>query len=306
MTLFITGCSQKKYEKNLFYMDTYINISIYANNQNTANDAFKEAEEIYEKYQNLTNIYDQNSELSKINNSTEKSITINKDLKYILNLSHEWLIKSNGYFNINIGELTTLWKSKKNDGVLPTKEELDGINITDFKIIDDKIKNENIYFDLGGVAKGYATEEVGKQLDKMGIDNYLINAGGNILAGNKPGSEKFQIGIENPNKAGEVYEVVKGEKISVVTSGGYERFFEIDEKRYHHIIDPKTKYPSNNMLSATVVTKNSSLADILSTTIFLMNKKDAINLIESIPNTECILYVSDKEIIKSSGFKNYE
>ena len=92
----------------------------------------------------------------------------------------------------------------------------------------------------------------------------------------------------------------------MVTSGGYERFYEINGKKYHHIIDPNTKYPANNSLSTTVVTKNSSLADILSTTLFLMEPNDAIKFVNKIDDVEAIIYVNEDKILKSKGFNKYE
>lgn len=303
--LSLTGCSNKKFEKNLFYMDTYINIKLYTTEQK-ANEAFIELDKLYSKYHNMTDIYNEKSEISKVNNSSEDYIKVSNELLEILKLGETWQSKSNGYFNINIGNLTKYWKDYKELNKIPPKEELDKIKINNFKIEKNKVLNNNINFDLGGIAKGYVTSIAEEILLENNIENYLISAGGNILAGKSYDKEYFSIGIEDPTKKGEIYKVIKGNNISVVTSGGYERFFEVDNKRYHHIIDPKTKYPSNSMLSATIVTKNDKIADILSTTVFLMDKEKAIDLIESIPDTECILYISKDEIIKSSGFSKYE
>ena len=92
----------------------------------------------------------------------------------------------------------------------------------------------------------------------------------------------------------------------MVTSGGYERFYEIDGKKYHHIIDPNTKYPANNSLSTTFVNKNSYLADILSTKLFLMEPSDAIDFVKKIDDVEAIIYVNEEKIFKSKGFSKYE
>ena len=305
VTLILTGCEKKveEYSQNFFYMDTYINVKLYNINKEKADKAFNKIDNIYEKYQNMTNVYDENSEVYKINNSKEKKIEVSSELLEILNLGNEWYDKSNGLFNINMGNLIKTWKTAREEGKLPSKLNH---KITKLKIEDNYIKNSNVNIDLGAIAKGYATELVGKQLQDLGIEYYLINAGGNILVGKNAKKGYYTIGIEDPLNKSNIYNKVRGENISVVTSGGYERFFEVDNVKYHHIIDPTTKYPAKKMLSATVITKSSTLADILSTTLFLYEPKEAIKLVESLDGVEAILYVDENTILKSSGFKNYE
>lgn len=305
VTLILTGCEKKveEYSQNFFYMDTYINVKLYNINKEKADKAFNKIDNIYEKYQNMTNVYDENSEVYKINNSKEKKIEVSSELLEILNLGNEWYDKSNGLFNINMGNLIKTWKTAREEGKLPSKLNH---KITKLKIEDNYIKNSNVNIDLGAIAKGYATELVGKQLQDLGIEYYLINAGGNILVGKNAKKGYYTIGIEDPLNKSNIYNKVRGENISVVTSGGYERFFEVDNVKYHHIIDPTTKYPAKKMLSATVITKSSTLADILSTTLFLYEPKEAIKLVESLDGVEAILYVDENTILKSSGFENYE
>lgn len=305
VTLILTGCEKQvtEYSKNFFYMDTYINVKLYDIKEDEANKAFDEIDNIYKTYEDMTNAYDENSEVYKINTSKEKKIKVSSELLEILTLGNEWYDKSNGLFNINMGNLINTWKDAREKGKVPTKLNH---KITKLKIEDNYIKNSNVNIDLGAIAKGYATELAGKKLGDLGIECYLINAGGNILVGKSAKKDYYTIGIEDPLNKSNIYEKVIGEQISVVTSGGYERFFEVDGIRYHHIIDPTTKYPANKMLSATVITKSSTLADILSTTLFLYEPKEAIKLVESLDGVEAILYVDENTILKSSGFGNYE
>ena len=302
--LIVSGCSKKEeYSKNMFYMDTYINVKIFTNNGKKAKEALDKADKIYNKYQNLSNACDENSTLYKLNHnqSNEEYIEVDKDLYKLLKLGDQWYKKSNGLFNINMGNLLSVWKDNPKE--LPN---VDDITIYPFEIKDGLIKNENLYLDLGAITKGYATEEVGNYLESIGFDYYLINAGGNIKVGKNNTRGYYNIGVENPEKKGINYTVISGNDISVVTSGGYERFYEINGKKYHHIIDPNTKYPANNSLSTTVVTKNSSLADILSTTLFLMEPTDAIKFVNKIDDVEAVIYVNEDKILKSKGFNKYE
>lgn len=295
-------------------MDTYISIKINTNKSSTkAKDILDGVNDIYNKYQKLTDVYDENSDLSYINNndSKDKYITIDKDLYNMISLALTWYDKSDGLFNINMGSIIKVWKKYRDNGSgIPSIKELKNtgsIDINNIKLIDNnKIENTKPNIDLGAISKGYATKEVGEYLKENGIKSYIINAGGNVLVGKNKNKKFYSIGIENPLDKSNIYQIVKGNNIAVVTSGGYERFYEYNGKKYHHIIDPNTLFPANNMLSVTVISSNSALADILSTTLFLMNPDDAIKLVNSLDDVECIIYLDKDNIIKSKGINKYE
>ena len=277
-------------------MDTVINIKIYNAKQEKVEKAFKEIESIYQKYDNLTDFYDQNSELSKLNNNV--NINISDELWQLIKFGDEWYDKSNGLLNINIGALTKVWHDfRENHTELP---DVKNIVIERLNIVDDLITNDNVNIDLGAIAKGYVTQIVGEYLKNQGLEYYIINAGGNVLVGKSP-KGYYNIGIASPI-SDETFEIIKGENISVVTSGGYERFYQYNGNLYHHIIDPNTKYPANYMKSVTVIGKNSGLCDALSTTLFLMDIESGKEFIRDY-DVDVIWFTNDDEIIKSDGFR---
>lgn len=304
----------KEYSKNLFYMDTYINVKFSSNIGDTkANEILDGVDSIYNKYQILTDTYNTESNIYYINNnnSDDEELTIDSDLYDMLKLSLEWYQKSNGKFNINMGNVIAVWKKYRDaETGIPTLEELKAsgsIDINDVVLLgNNKIKNTKPNIDLGGVSKGYTTGKVADYLKANGINNFIINAGGNVVVGENATKDYYSIGIENPEDTSDIYQVVKGNNIAVVTSGGYERFYEYNGVRYNHIIDPDTLFPANNMLSVTIVASDSGLADILSTTLFLMKPEEAIDLVNSLDNVEAIIYVNANTILKSDGFSNYE
>ena len=209
-----------------------------------------------------------------------------------------------------MGNVIDIWKKYQNNkNGVPTKEELEKVNtssINDIVLKDgNKIKNNHVNIDLGSISKGYTTSLVGEYLDSIGIEEYLINAGGNVLVGNHYNNSTYKIGIEDPDNKNDIFTVLKGNNISVVTSGGYERFYEYDGKKYHHIISPKTLYPTDYMKSVTIITSDSALADLLSTTLFLMNIEDGKEYINSLDNVEAIWYTNDNEIELSNSAKKY-
>lgn len=305
----------KEYKTDLFYMDTYISVKIYTNKSNYK-DILNKIDNIYKEYHKLTdryNAYDNINNIYYINNNavSDEYIEIDRKLYDLIKYGYDWYDKSNGLFNINMGNVIDVWKKYRSDkNGIPSIQELNmsgSIDINNVILKENKyIKNNNINLDLGGIAKGYATNEVGKYLNSIGIKNYIINAGGNVLVGEAYKKNYYQIGIESPTEDRKVYKIVKANNVSVVTSGGYERFYEYNGILYHHIIDPKTLYPSNNMKSVTVITKDSALADILSTTLFLMSVEDGQNYVNSLEDVEAVWYTNDNKIITSKGFYKYE
>lgn len=298
----------KEYSVNLFYMDTYINIKINSSNKKKALEGLDKAEDIFRVYHNLTDRYSSSSELYLVNH-TSGEVEVDERLYNLIKYAYEWYEKTNGLFNINMGDIIDVWKKYRDKGEgIPTSEELQNVNINidNIKLLgNNTILNNGGNIDLGGIVKGYATKIVGEEFEKLGINDYIINAGGNVLVGRKS-SDVYKIGIESPLKDNSIYKVVKGEKISVVTSGSYERFYEYEGKLYHHIINPYTLYPSDFCKSVTVISSDSALADLLSTTLFLMSVEDGQEFLKDFDGVEAIWFVSENEIIKTEGFSKYE
>jgi len=301
------------YSRDLFYMDTYINIKIYSDNDVEANEILNEVDNIYKEYHVLTdryNGYDGINNLYYINNnvSKDKEIMIDSKLYDLISYASFFGKDTDGLFDINLGGVIDVWKGYRDSSRgVPTLEELKQANKKDNIVLlgKNKIKNNDINIDLGAISKGYTTKVVGEYLESIGIDYYLINAGGNVLAGNSYDKEYYKIGIQSPNKDGGIIGVVKGNNISVVTSGGYERNYMYDGKVYHHIISPNTLYPTEYMKSVTVVTPDSALGDMLSTTLFLMDIDSGKEFLKNY-DAEAIWVDNDNNIIKSEGFSKYE
>lgn len=304
----------QEYSKNFFYMDTYINVRIYSNNSKKANEALNEIDKIYSDYHKLVdryNKYDNIKNIYYINNNDSDSEYLEIDsrlydlIEYGLNAYKE----TNGLININMGELIDIWKTyrEKESGVPSTEELMSAnIDINRIKISSNKILNNHPNIDLGALAKGYVSEIVSEYLESVGFDKYLINAGGNVIVGNHYGDGEYKIGIEDPTDSNGIYEIIKGNNICITTSGDYQRYYDYNGVRYHHIIDPNTLYPSNYAKSVTVITKDGSLGDMLSTTLFLMSVDEGKEFIKKYDNVEAVWYTTDNETIKSEGFDKYE
>jgi FAD:protein FMN transferase len=308
----------REYQKNIFYMDTYINVKVYTNNQKKAKDALIEIDNIYKKYHHLTdryNSYDNIINIYYINNTLpiNEKITIEPELYNIIKYSINYYEKTNGLVNIAIGNAIDVWKEyKETKSGIPTLEDLlavGSINIEDIILYDDyKIeKKTDVKLDLGTVSKGYTTNIAGEYLKEIGLDKYLINAGGNVKVGNHYRNDNYKIGLNEPKPySTDIYQVIKGNNISIVTSGSYERFYEYEDQIYHHIIDPNTLFPPNHFYSVTIITEDNALGDILSTALFIMNLEEGQKYVSSFDGVEAIWYDTEDNIYFSEGIKNYE
>lgn len=307
---------QTEYTKNFFYMDTYIYVKLYEQDSKKAEQALEQIDTLYQEYHKLADRYQPYDDIINLytihNNAMEvETLTLDSRLYDMIAYAKEWYEKSNGKLDISMGNIIDVWKRyRESQSGIPTLEELkkqDASSINDIILLENnQIKNNHVNIDLGAIAKGYATEMVGKYLESIGIDSYLINAGGNVKVGKPKNKDKFSIGIEDPNSlVGDVCKVVYGKNISVVTSGGYERYYEYEGNQYHHIIDPNTLMPTNYMKSVTVITEDSRLGDILSTILFLMPIEEGQKMVETL-NVEAIWYTNENTIVTSSGIGGYE
>jgi thiamine biosynthesis lipoprotein len=170
-------------------------------------------------------------------------------------------------------------------------------------LTDPKMK-----LDVGAIAKGYAVEMVARTLEEKGITGYVLNVGGNVrTVGTKPDGTPWTAGVENPaeeeNADYLAYLALDGR--SLVTSGSYQRYYVVDGKRYHHIIDPATLMPSEGFVSVSIVCQNSAEGDALSTALFCMTLEEGLVLIESIPDAEAMWLLPDGTKHESSGFDAY-
>lgn len=313
MIFILSGCNDvEKYSYDMFYMDTHIVVKLYDISKEESDKLFKEIDNIYSDYHKLTDRYNSYEDITNVYDlnrlKINEEVEIDERLSDLINYGLEAYKKTDGYINIAIGNVIDMWKTYREEGKeIPKLFNLMDENITiDYISLKDNVykRTSDITIDLGGYAKGYVTELVVKYLEEKGYYKYLINAGGNVKVGNSYKKDKYLIGLEEPFNTTNIYKTLKIENESVVTSGSYQRYYEVDGKIYSHIINPKTLMPDNYTKSVTVITKDSAYADILSTYLFMLPIEDGISYIDNLDNVEAIWYNDD--IYYSKGFKNYE
>lgn len=290
-------------------MDTVCTIKIYDNlDKENLKNAFKIIQDIDEKFSN----YNENSEISKINqNAGVASIKVDKDIKEVLEVSTKYGEMSNGILDITINPLSKLWKDSESNLIVPEdyqiKETLNFIDYRNILINENEVMIPSGYsLDLGAIVKGYAADKVKEYLISKNVNSALINLGGNILAiGENINDKEFKIGIKKPfTSESEIIGKVNINDESVVTSGIYERYITINDTIYHHILNPFTGYPADNELESVTIVSNKSIdGDALSTFIFIEGLEGGFGIVENMDNVEAIFVTKDKKIYITSGMK---
>lgn len=325
--LFLYSCSAKKekFSANSFdYFDTVTTVVGYADSKEEFDEVYEEIKASLAEYHKLYDIYNSYNGINNLYtvNNTEEAVTVDKKIIDLLVYAKELYTTTNGAFNVAMGSVLGIWHDYReraslspDKAALPSTEELSAAaQHTDItKIIIDKntstvLRSDNkLKIDVGGLAKGYAVQMTARMLEEKGIGGYLINVGGNVRAiGKKADGERWKVGVENPDSNSEnaYLETLSLENTSLVTSGSYQRYYEYNGKRYHHIIDPATLMPSEYYLLVSVHTKDSGLADALSTALFVTPFEEGLALIESLEGVEAMWVFNNSEKKYSSGFKN--
>ncbi|NLJ64650.1 MAG: FAD:protein FMN transferase [Christensenellaceae bacterium] len=322
----IQATEYKKYSHVFFgTFDTVITIIGYAEDKETFDSVAKLAEEKFNIYHKLFDCYNEYDGITNIYTVNEKAyqspVVVPKELFDLIKLCKEEQSKLNNTLNIAMGSVLSLWHDARDystanpdKAYLPDMDKLieasKHTNIDDV-ILDDKnssifIKDSELKINLGAVAKGYATELVAQEMLNSSMPSFIINAGGNVRTGNTPldGRENWGVGVQDPFDPSGVFETIFLHDLSVVTSGDYQRYYEVDGKLYNHIISQETLYPADFMHSVTIVTEDSGLADMLSTVLFLMPYEDGKEFLKNYPNVGAVWYLMDGSIIATDNIKN--
>lgn len=251
---------------------------------------------------------DPHSVVSKLNEANGKTIAQNTMTVDLLRKAIAWSKLTNGAFDITVLPYTQLWQDAQKTGVVPSQVAIDSVKgtvgIENVVIDQDGVKLQNdAQIDLGGIAKGYVADELVAYLKDVGCTSAIIDLGGNVaVIGEKPDGGAFRVGIAHPLHENELIATVAVRDCSVVTSGSYIRGFTVGDKRYSHIIDPRTGYPvDNDLLSVTIVCASAAKADALSTACFVMGYEKAKDFVEATDGVEAVFVKTDETVVATAG-----
>ena len=278
IVLLASGCRQAVYSTDFFAMDTFMSATVYGK------DLTKEIEAEVMRIDDMLSVTDENSQTSAYNRRDIKSLS--PEFKELTIKCEEYSNQTNGAFYIGLQAVYELWQDS-----VPTNEQITAAK-----------SQSKIGF--GAVGKGYAASKIRELLKQNGVESAALSLGGNVcLVGRDADGTKWDVGIQHPINTDEIIVKIKAEDTAVVTSGGYQRYFEQDGKRYHHIIDPKTYAPADSgIISATIITPDDTLADAYSTAVYVMGVEKATELYRD-GDFEMIL-VTDDTVYYTEGLKN--
>ncbi len=305
-----------KDSKTEFLLNTVVRISLY---QNIDESSWQAVFENIRDIENKMSRHLANSEISQINKYAGiKPVKVSADTFAVVEFAVKYAELTDGLFDPTIGVIVKLWDIGGENQHIPSQSEIDEkLKLVNYKNIKLDKENSSIMLlekgmviDLGGVAKGYACDKTVQLLKSYGVTNAILDFGGNIyLLGSKNTVNGYRVGIRNPFVKKNVAIVsIYAKNEAVVSSGDYERYFEVDGKRYHHIFDTSTGKPVESLASGvSVVTSNSMLADVLSTVLFLTQKPSSKQFTELFKDVEYVVLNKDKNFINTfSDFRKYE
>lgn len=311
ITLFVSlvGCSSAQElpeaENSLFAMNTYITFTAYGENAETA---LEESANRIQTLETLWSATDSESEIYRANHSGGKTITLSQETAEVLSFILEMAEKTDGALDPTIYPVLTAWGFTTDSKQIPSNEEiailLQKVGYDRIQLADrDLTVPDGMKLDLGAVGKGYAADLVTEVLKEYGVESAIISLGGNIQAiGSRPDGNDWRIGIRAPWEDGNLG-VLEISDAAVVTSGGYENYFEDEDGTvYWHIIDPMTGYPANSgMQAVTIIGAEGRICDALSTALFVMGSEKAEEYWRENGGFDMLLVTNENEIILTEG-----
>ncbi|MEW6356229.1 MAG: FAD:protein FMN transferase [Planctomycetota bacterium] len=276
--------------------------------------AFARVEEV----EQMMSHFRPDSEVSRLNDSGKAIVS--EETFYVLKKAKEASALTGGAFDVTVPPLIHLWKEAGKKKVLPTEADLKAaLALVGWQkmVLNDETREvtlpQGMSIDLGGIAKGYAVDAAAKSLNGRGFPNFMVEIGGEVVCGGRrEDAGKWKIGVQDPRShilAPQTLDIILGlSDIAVATSGNYMQFTVIGDKRYSHIVDPRTGRTAEDVPSATIIAPDCTTADALATAVSVMGVEKGLKLIETLPDVEAMLItMKDGDLVfhKSKGFDRF-
>lgn len=305
--------SQSIFTKNALLMGSDFEITIVVKNESNANFLLDLAINEISRIEQLISSWDKSSQTSLINlNAGIKPVKVDKELFDLIVRSLKISELSQGAFDISYASLDKVWYFDKEMLEMPSKEEIiKSVSKVGYRNIILNKENQTVFLKtkgmkigFGAIGKGYAADMAKSILVKNEVKSGIINASGDLTAwGKKPSEKDWMVAIVNPLNKAKIFSWLPIKNKAVVTSGNYERFINFNDKSYSHIIDPRTGYPSEGILSVTIFTEKAELADALATSVFVLGQEIGMNLINQLNGIDCIIINDKNKILKSKNIE---
>ena len=301
--------SPEIYKKSFKAMGCGFEATVVANDAQQADTFLDAAINNIRRIEALISSWDENSQTGHINRSAGiEPVQVDAELFNLIKRSIAISELTDGAFDITYASMDKVWKFDGSVTQLPdsntVKESVRKVGYQNIQLSEDSrsvfLPEKGMKIGFGAIGKGYAADHTMNLLKSLGVTSGIINASGDLRTwGQQPNGEPWQIGVKNPLNKNKVFVLLPLVNQALVTSGNYEKFITIDGKRYAHIIDPRTGYPTSGLTSVTIIASSAELADALATSVFVMGKDVGLDFVNQLKDVECVLVQDDGMVFYS-------
>ena len=305
--LLVCGCARAPQERAWLSMATFASVSTARDDSGRVEEAGKLVKDEFDRLESIWSDYKGNSDISRLNRAAGESLQVSSDATLIVKRSCDYSRKTAGCFDATVGPLVDLWAigSGRAFSIPDDKSIADARSLCGWEkvaIADNgavKLGVSGMRFDPGGVGKGLAVDISSELLREAGLENHMVNLGGNIRCfGSSDRGDGWRIGVRDPFDQSKLLGALNlTDGMAVATSGNYEKYVEHDGKRYTHIIDPRTGRPVVGMASVTVVASSAADADALSTALFVAGIEEGAAILKAFPGAQAIFVTDTKPVV---------
>lgn len=295
-------------------MGSSLRITMWTTDEAAAVAAADAVSDEFNRLESLLSVWKDGSDVVRLNAAAGREpAAVSLETIEVLEAAHQASEWTGGKFDITFGALAEVWKfDHDQDNVVPDRAAIASrLARVDYRAVQVNreaktafIARPGVRVHLGGIGKGYAVDRAIEMLRAAGLQNFLIQAGGDMYASGLNHDTEWKLGIADPRGAHDAFAAVVLRNQTFSTSGDYERFFMKDGVRYHHLIDPDLGEPARGCRSVTIVADRAIAADVLSTGVFILGPAEGMALIERLPNVEGVIVTAKNEVLISSGLRN--
>jgi len=299
-------------ERSRVSMGSEVHLTAWTSDEGATAAAFTRVFDEFDRLDGLMSIWREGSDVVRLNASAGAgAVPVSPEVREVIGQARYVSDLTDGKFDATFGALSGLWKFDHDlDGRIPPRAEVAArLPLIDYRAltVDElagtaSLARGGMKVHLGGIGKGYAVDRAVGILQRAGVHDFMIQSGGDLYLGGRRGTRPWRAGIQDPRGAPDaVFAVMDLTDVAFSTSGDYERFFMRDGLRYHHILDPDVGEPARGCRSVTIVTRSATLADGLSTGVFVLGAEAGMALIERLPEVEGVIVSADNRVLVSSG-----
>jgi thiamine biosynthesis lipoprotein len=307
-------------------MGSELRLTAWTADESAAIGAFEEVFAEFDRLESVMSVWREGSEVERLNAAAgQHAVPIGPDMVRVLRDARQVSDWTAGKFDVTFGALAGMWKfDHDQDNRIPDPQEVRArLPLVDYTALDvDEragtafLKRPGMRVHLGGIGKGYAIDRAVEILRGHGVRDFMIQAGGDLFVSGRRGDRPWRVGIRDPREPFDSHALAQGRPAdrsfaaldvtdaTVSTSGDYERFFIQDGRRYHHLLDPDRGEPARGCRSVTIVTDRATIADALSTGVFVLGPSAGMALIERLPNVEGVIVTDHNEMMVSTGLRD--